>query len=74
MVLEDGILISRSYVAFIIKVPHFDTEGFLSIPSREILNGIAVTDENGNKLGNSTVGYQENTQMRTQAFLPSAGG
>lgn len=38
------------------KVPHFDVEGFLFIPSREILNGIAVTDENGNKLGNSTVG------------------
>lgn len=24
-------------------------------PRREILNGIAVTDENGNKLGNSRV-------------------
>lgn len=56
------------------KIAHFDAESFLSIPSREILNGIAVTDENGNKLGNSTVGFQENAQSRTQAFLLLACG
>lgn len=30
--------------------------------SREILNGIAVTDENGNKLGHSTVSSQHTWQ------------
>lgn len=73
MVSEDWnnwILLIRSSVAF----PHFVAQGFLSVPSREILNGIAVTDENGNKLGNSTVSCQENAQIRTQAFLLLACG
>lgn len=49
-----------------------DADRFPSILCREILNGIAVTDENGNKLGNSTVGCQEKAQIRTRASLQLA--
>lgn len=61
----------RSSVSDIMKIPHFDGEVFLSIPSREILNGIAVTDENGNKLGNSTVSCQAKSSSHRHFFSVS---
>lgn len=45
-------MFSSSFMSFVLNM--VDNVEWLCV-FREILNGIAVTDENGNKLGHSTV-------------------